>query len=267
MRVYLILFVLLIFQPILFANSIENFTVTTSFIPPWAISADSEKKTIEGFIGEVFIGALNNNNLIKNFSVDFLPWKRAQYMAQKNINTFIFPLIRTKERENNYKWVSVMLYASCYAWTIDSNLKIDTLDDIKKAGIIGGLAGAPQTVEVLKLLGPEYESKIEGSKDTELALLKLMKGNIQVFSGVSYDMFYTIKLMNKDNKDPNHLLKNIRRGYKFYDLVTWIAANKNTSDKNINLIKNAISDFKKTKKYNILLSKYDLPRNADGVNH
>lgn len=65
--------------------------------------------------------------------IDVYPWPRAFKTAQKNGNRFIFPIVRTTEREPLFKWVGKIAESSFYLYGLKDNNEdeILTLEDAK----------------------------------------------------------------------------------------------------------------------------------------
>ncbi len=71
----------------------------TSDLMPYSI----EKGKQSGIFVELVEAAISRLNM--PYKVKFYPWTRAQSLAQHENNVVIFPLTRTPERENHYRWI------------------------------------------------------------------------------------------------------------------------------------------------------------------
>lgn len=65
--------------------------------------------------------------------VELYPWARAYKLAKKTPNTFIFPVVRTPEREDDFVWVAPIFRASNFIYGLKArdDIHLSTLSDIK----------------------------------------------------------------------------------------------------------------------------------------
>jgi len=254
-RLLLLLALVLSFlAPPLAAQALSGpFVIETGEIAPYTIAFKSGID-IEGAAGEVVAAAIRKAGLEAQFSVEWVPWKRAQENTQAKPNTLIFPLTRTAVREPQYKWISVILSVNCYAFALDPALKIDTLDDVKKLRV-GALAGSPPETEVIKLLGAG--AIMDPVSDEDLNYAKLAQGRIQAWSTQDVVAAWTAK---KAGADPAKL----RRGVLFFNQQLWVAANLATKDSDFKILQKAIADYLKDPGYTAILGKYGVSKTAVG---
>lgn len=232
-----------------------SFQALTLDMPPFSIAVDPAKQEMDGYFGEIFVAAMRQAGLMENITVAMIPWKRAQQNALTQANVVIFPLIRNQVRENQYRWLSLILEEPCYAWTTIPTLPIQTLDDVRHAGKIGGLAGGPQTNDVRRILGPEYESQVEDSPTEELALRKMLAGRIQMWSAHGITADHVARQLARTN----HLAEiKLRRGYKFFDANIWMAVSKQTSEADALQLQQALEQFFLSPEYQAINRKYHI---------
>lgn len=73
---------------------------------------------------------------------DVLPWKRALKIVHDTPGTAVFSMVRTSEREDEYKWVGPIIVTRGWLYKMtDSNLDIHDLNDARKVAAIGVQAG------------------------------------------------------------------------------------------------------------------------------
>jgi polar amino acid transport system substrate-binding protein len=74
---------------------------------------------------------------ITDYRVDLYPWARAQDIALREPHVLIFPLARTPERENLYRWIGEMQRIRYYLYALPdrSDLKLGQLDDARGLSI------------------------------------------------------------------------------------------------------------------------------------
>lgn len=76
--------------------------------------------------------------------VEFLPWRRAQALAQRTPNSIIFPLARTPERESSYQWLCKVIDVPVMFINKDSFPRIDSLAQARALQGVGVILGTPQ---------------------------------------------------------------------------------------------------------------------------
>jgi polar amino acid transport system substrate-binding protein len=73
---------------------------------------------------------------------EVLPWKRALQIVDNEPGTAVFSMVRTSEREDEYKWVGPIIVTRGWLYKMtDSNLEIRDLSDARKVAAIGVQAG------------------------------------------------------------------------------------------------------------------------------
>jgi polar amino acid transport system substrate-binding protein len=253
-HVWLGLLALLISAPAA-AQLSGSFRALTLDMPPFSVAVDPAKQEMQGYFGEIFVAAMRQAGLMENIAVDMIPWKRAQQNALTQPNVVIFPLIRNAVREEQYRWLALILEEPCYAWTTLPELPIDTLEQVRQAGKIGGLAGGPQTTEVRRILGPEYAAQVEDSPTEELALRKMLAGRIHMWSAHGITADHVARQYARINQLPAIKL---RRGYKFFEANIWMAVSKQTSEDDARQIQLALEAFFLTPEYQAINRKYHI---------
>jgi len=74
--------------------------LVTEEIEPLVFRHDGD---VRGYAAEVVTAALKEAGI--DYSLEVLPWSRAFDRALKDRNVFIFPMVRTPEREGNFTWI------------------------------------------------------------------------------------------------------------------------------------------------------------------
>jgi polar amino acid transport system substrate-binding protein len=253
-QAWLWIFTLLLSAPSM-AQLSGSFRAQTLDMPPFSVSVDPIKQEMQGYFGEIFVAAMRQAGLMENIAVDMIPWKRAQQNALTQANVVIFPLIRTAVREPQYRWLTLILEEPCYAWTTLPELPIDTLEQVRQAGKIGGLAGGPQTTEVRRILGADYADQVEDSASEELALRKMLAGRTHMWSAHGITADHVARQYARLNQLPEIKL---RRGYKFFDANIWIAVSKQTSESDAQQLQQALDAFLLTEDYQAINRKYQI---------
>ena len=231
------------------------FRAQTLDMPPFSVSVDPAKQEMQGYFGEIFVAAMRQAGLMDKIAVEMIPWKRAQQNALTQANVVIFPLIRTAVRESQYRWLTLILEEPCYAWTTRPELPIDSLEQVRQAGKIGGLAGGPQTTEVRRILGADYADQVEDSASEELALRKMLAGRTHMWSAHGITAKHVARQYARRNQLPEIKL---RRGFKFFAANIWIAVSKQTSESDAQQLQQALDAFLLTEDYQAINRKYQI---------
>lgn len=207
----------------------------------------SENK-IGGIGGEIFTQAMEEKKI--PYKIIWETWKRAQVIVLLNAEkkSFIIPLTRTKERENNYIWVSKIYDAETVFFTTKNSKKINTFKDANG-----------KTINVLS--GSSFEQKLRSVRNeipkSQIYLCPLESLCFSNLSTQKIDSVYTnliggfaVLRYLKLNE------KNFEVGEKIDVEENYIATAKSTPKKLVTLVANAIDDFKKTPKYSSIIKKY-----------
>jgi polar amino acid transport system substrate-binding protein len=80
-----------------------DITIVTEILPPWQTT---DGRTVGGIATEIVEAALREADLEAHIEV--YPWSRAYRLALEKPNVLIYSIIRTPERENQFKWVGVI---------------------------------------------------------------------------------------------------------------------------------------------------------------
>jgi ABC-type amino acid transport substrate-binding protein len=139
--------------------------IVTAHLPPLVIGPD------DGPAGDKRPGALRElvDALCKRLGlapdVEFMPWRRALYVAATTPQTAIFPLTRVAERERHYRWLAP-LYDENYIFMArkDSAFDIHRPEEMTDKRI-ALLRGAAQSA-ILRELG--FQAVVEASSIEEV---------------------------------------------------------------------------------------------------
>lgn len=65
---------------------------------------------------------------------EIYPWNRAYYLVQKNPESFIYTLNRTRKREKLFKWIGPILHKKTYLYKLRerNDIQLNNFDDAKK---------------------------------------------------------------------------------------------------------------------------------------
>ncbi len=150
------------------------------------------------------------------------PWIRGNKILDNEKNTVLFSMMRTKSRENKYKWVGPLdKMEMVFFKRKDSNITLNSLDDARDVNRIG-VTKKVANYEILNAKGFKNLDVVGGSDDKNIK--KLLKGRIDLWPYVKAAGLYNAKKIGQAGMIvpiPNVILA---QG----DL--YIAFNKNTDD-------------------------------------
>ncbi|WP_332851877.1 substrate-binding periplasmic protein [Duganella sp. S19_KUP01_CR8] len=138
----------------------KELRVVTTHLPPLVVENDDQNP---GALRELL------NELCKrvqmSLKLEFVPWKRALFLATSMPETAIFPVTRLLDRETKFRWLAP-LYEEHYMFLAARNGKFDIQHpEAMKARRITLLRGAAQAT-ILQELG--YRNIIEASSIEEV---------------------------------------------------------------------------------------------------
>ncbi|MCG8571003.1 MAG: ABC transporter substrate-binding protein [Spirochaetes bacterium] len=150
-----------------------------------------------------------------DYSIKFLPWKRAQIETQITPNAIIFPLTRTEEREPYYQWICKILDVPVMFINKKGQKLINTVDEAKKLDRIGVITGTPQENQLINF-GLKNYSQIEGKY-----LYQILSNNqVDAIYTAWPEAFYGWKQGGYPGK--------LQHGRIFQSLPLWIACNQDS---------------------------------------
>jgi polar amino acid transport system substrate-binding protein len=226
-------------------------TLSTSYIPPYSIAYDVQHDTLQGYLGETVIGALEQAGLRSRIRIDWLPWRRAQADMQLAPNRLIFPLTRTPEREAQYRWISLLAIAPVYVYTADDKITVTRPEDLRHLSL-GMLGGGAVIAETRRAAGVD-DSHLASLSDERMNYRKLMLHRIDAWITQDLVASYVPAQVALEEGKPAPPL---HRGPLLFEQPLWLAASRGTSDADIALLRQAIASFKKSKEYAQLRKKY-----------
>ncbi len=179
--------------------------------------------------------------------IEMVPWKRIYRTALKEPNVVFFSAARTPERENKFHWITLMMRKP---WALyakkDSTLQIKSLDDAKKVGGIGVLAGGIRGT----WLQQQGFTNIDRVATHELNVAKLVRRRVDLILYSPQGMAHTCR----------------ESGYDFgkfkivlvpHSSLSYLAMSKNgTSEKTVNLWKEAAHKMKEDGSFEKIAGKW-----------
>lgn len=208
----------------------------------------NEKGEKEGLTIEVMDALLKKMGAnISAQSAKLKPFSRSFIRKNNDANAVFFPLAHLPEREKYFKWIGPIALDNPVIYANKNKMiKISSEGDLKKYKFAGkeNYPGMTQ----LKELNVKSSNILKKDNDKE-AFQELVKGETDLVVCSHISCLAALKDNGLNAKDYEIVYK-----LETFDLS--IAFNKNTDEKIIAKMKNALEEFKKTKEYNIIVNKY-----------
>ena len=152
--------------------------------PPFTIETGANAP---GAIGEILLN-MSKRMGIPNAKVEFFPWARSQMIAKSQPHAVIFPMDRSSEREDEYRWI-VQLHCRVVGFMALSSFvgDLDHGESLKKYKV--GVLRASPSQGLLKSL--KLPNVIEGNDYADLVKM-LQKHVIDVIFGTQEISVYEL---------------------------------------------------------------------------
>lgn len=231
---------------------IVTFTVTSQEIKllteenaPFSYSDTNGANGIAIEILDSMFKKLNRKESVINS--EYLPWARSYQVVQNTPNTVLFPMARTAEREDLFKWVGPIYELQIGVLAKKANnVKINSSSDFIKYTIGTVREGAPEQLLVKE--GAEI-SKLDRGANLEQNLKKLINGRIDCISFNIPSALYNLKEMGENIADYELV-------YELKKLELFYAFEKSTTNNTIMPLQNALDDLKTSGDYDKIVSKH-----------
>ncbi len=231
----------LILSPLI-AHSYEIQVVTEDFAPYNYMEA-GQPTGISTEIVQTLLKDLKVDGRIRTY-----PFKRTIELARTQKNTLIYSIIRTEERESQFKWVGTLAPITTALFKLKSrnDIKISKISDLTnyKISDIQGSA----VWEHLQ----QYNIKVFEIPSTAQNIQMLKLGRVDLTSTVELNFYHTLKQLRYKPEDFEMI-------YVFDELSSylWLAFNKDTDDDIVEEFKQALQAFKTSIMFKTLQQKYN----------
>jgi len=227
-------------------NAGESIKLMTEIFPPFQYEEDGNKKLI-GISTEIVQAIqkeINSQGKIKVY-----PWARGLKILDKKVNTALFSMLRTKEREEKYKWVGpITSMQLVFFKKKGSSITLNTIEDAKKVGKVGVTKGVAN-YDILREKGFKNLDVITSGQD-EKNIRKLVKGRIDLWPTLLMAGVYNSKRMGLVGEVVP--IKNV----VVFAGDMYIAFNIKTDDKIIQKWQKALDKLKKDKSVERIIQRY-----------
>lgn len=214
--------------------------IVTSNLPPLSIQATPEQP---GALVEIVDGLLRRTAL--GGKVQFVPWQRAIFLTDTMPRTLIFPLTRSPEREQKYRWLARLhhdqfLFLALAASTFD----LDAPATVKQRRI--GVLRGSHAMAILKELG--YRNLVQAATVDE-SLRFLRRGIVDTVFGDR--AIYRASLHDSFDID-------YRTSHPVRTATSWLGSSADLSDAEVAAFERAMQAMVDDGSYARILKKYAL---------
>lgn len=159
--------------------SAEQIRIVTDSFPPFSLDGPKQ-----GFVVEATLEAVKRAGFTPK--LEFMPWRRAQTVAQEEKDVVIIPFSRSPDREPLYNWI-VKITDSPYGFITMKQPAINSFDAAKALAKIG--VGAGTNYEELLVKGTS-KAQADPAKP-EQNVEKIRRGRIDAwFDGFYYASYF-----------------------------------------------------------------------------
>jgi len=234
----------------LYASELNSIKVYTETYPPFNMKQNG---LLVGVSSEILKNMYKEMGIINKYKdIKLVPWARGYRIVIKKTNTMLYSTLRTKERENKFKWVGPIytIKQDILALKI-SNIKIKRLQDLNKYKI-GVILGWATTDYLLHNNIKKDSMKIFVGKDAS-------KKGFDSLNTAQIDCFvYNKNAIQYDTYLSKIISKNYKVIYQIENDKLYYAFNKKTDDKIIQQWQKALDKIKLNGVYQKILHKYNL---------
>jgi len=232
-----------------FLSQAKEIRFVTEELPPFQFTGTDNK--IDGAITELVRAIIKESRLPA--SIHIYPWARSYQTALTQADTIIFSLLRTEQREKQFRWIGKLYSLTTHLAALKSRpeIIINHLDDAKqyKIGAVRGDYGE----NYLKKKG--FTSKKNYYTNSKYSL---MWG--QLFNG-RIDLALTNSILWKyELKDAGYDPADLALVYQIDDISSdlYMAANRNTDSSIVDKLSKALEKLKENGQYQAILTKWQL---------
>ncbi|GHF98948.1 substrate-binding periplasmic protein [Thalassotalea marina] len=230
------------------ASNAQHITFVTEDLPPLQINTPGSEPT--GAMIELINLIIDDLQL--DASIVILPWARAYNIAQNTENTFIFSMLRSKDREQLFQWVGHVYTIQAYLAALSNkNISIASIEDAKKFKI--GVTRDALAETYLKKLGFINNKNMYASPTYSALWHNLLNGHT--------DMTFTNHIIwapqvEKAGINPSEIALVLK--VKDFDSQMYLAASNTTDPSLVNKVKISLEKIKADGRYDKILEKWQL---------
>lgn len=245
MRRLLVCLMLMLVLPL--ATRAEQIRIVTEEFPPYDFSGESGR--VEGLSTDVVRAVLEDLDI--EATIEIFPWARAFKMASETPNIMLFSVVRTKEREPLFHWVSVVCEVRSYLYKLRSRTDITAseLSGLKnyRTGVVRDWAGQ-------RYLEKNDFERLEEVTESDLNILKLVQGRVDLIEDYEANLIYRMKKLNLDPNLVEKIYFNAEISGQLYAVFS-----RDTADHVVQKFREAFSVVHEDGRYAAIQSKWLSP--------
>lgn len=224
--------------------------VLTENLPPYQYKDKDEH--IVGYSVDLVHAILVNANVTTQ--IKMVPWERGYRIALTQKNVMLFSMVRTKKREELFKWIGEVDQLNYYLFALKArkNLNINSIHQAKKYRI--GVSKASFEHDILKGLGFSNLS----TNTSYIQLLAMLNAN-------RFDLLFAPRgPLNAMLSSSDYTLDDFTEAYKFTGMnqKLFIAVSRTTDDELVIKLKkayqNVVQSGEKARLMKLWLNKVDI---------
>jgi len=222
----------------------EGCKIVTEEFPPDTY-LDTKDGQVKGILTDVVRSALKELNA--DIPITIHDWTEAYDMTLNGENVFIFAMCRTKERENQFKWISRLGANDITVYSpAKRNYQITSINDLKNYKI----ATVADDVAEESIMEQGIKDNLVRAESQESAIEKVVKGQADLLITALSDEGIENILKEKN------LTKALKKILTLDDLRSayYIATGLKTSDEKVNLMRKAFEKVQNSQTKEIKLS-------------
>ena len=230
------------------ANIPKKLRIVTEHLPPYQIAQNG---SLVGGASSLIMNELLKRAGIKS-RVEVLPWARALKIAESEKNVLIFSIVRSPERESQFKWIGQLHHMEYHFFssTLRQDIKVENTVDALKYNV-AAVRGSFEA-NSLEQLGFKKNVNLIYTADYDSAWSMVHKGRVDLFYGNSP----IIKGLESINWKPEQVKKH-EFVVEMYDL--YLAASKQTDEDLVLELSNILDGIRKEPKYKRLFNIHGTP--------
>jgi len=218
-------------------------------LPPFHFFDANKKPT--GALVEVIEALMIRANL--SGSIQLMPFARSYVLAINKPNTFMFSLMKSADRKDQFKWIGQIYKSKAFLIGLrsDLNTNISNLDEAKSF-MVGTIRGY-HSEEYLKDAGFTAQKNLILSVNYKHMWGMLFKQRIDF-------VLTNFVAIDREMKSIGFNKEDIKPFLELHDFPgeLFIATGLNTSDKYVAILSNALQQIKADGTYNKIMEKWDL---------
>lgn len=230
-----------------FEDDNAQLQIVTEQFPPFNYRVNG---VLKGASVEIIQSLLIDIKLDANISL--YPWARAYEMAKHTPNVLIFSMAKTPNRLDLFQWGGAIVPVESCFFSLKSrtDIEINTIEDALKYKVITQREGSTQHTLVASNF--KEGENLSSSVSATSSYLSLLSGRADLWG---YPTQVVKNIMNQPTYQKNQPLRKV---FCFDISYLHVAFSHGTPKQTIDKFNQALAKFRQTKKYQMILKKYDL---------